>query len=151
MVSSRAATVAGYLAELPEDRRAEIERVRDLVNGALPPGYVEGIGYGMIGWVVPLTRYPDTYNGQPLVYAGLAAQKNYNSLYLNCVYASQNRTERLETAWASAGKKLDMGKSCIRFKKADDLALDVIRDEIASTTPDEFIQIYEEGRASGAR
>ena len=151
MVSSRAATVAGYLAELPEDRRAEIERVRDLVNGALPPGYVEGIGYGMIGWVVPLTRYPDTYNGQPLVYAGLAAQKNYNSLYLNCVYASQNRTDRLKREWASAGKKLDMGKSCIRFKKADDLALDVIRDEIASTTPDEFIQIYEEARASGAR
>ena len=149
MVSSKAATVADYLAELPEDRRAEIERVRDLVNEALPEGYREGMGFGMIGWVVPLERYPDTYNKQPLAYAALAAQKNSNSLYLNCVYASKERTERLKAAFGAAGKKLDMGKSCIRFKQADDLALDAIRDEIASTTPDEFIRIYEEARASG--
>ena len=150
MVSSQAATVSDYLRELPEDRRAEIERVRDLINSALPDGYREGIGYGMIGWVVPLERYPDTYNKQPLGYAALAAQKNYNSLYLNCVYASKERTEKLRAAFAAAGKKLDMGKSCIRFKSADDLALDAIRDEIASTTPDQFIRIYEEARASGA-
>jgi hypothetical protein len=144
-----ATTVAQYLAELPSDRRAEIERVRDAVNSALPDGYVEGIGYGMIGWVVPLDRYPETYNKQPLAYAGLAAQKNHNSLYLNCVYASKLRTERLKAAFDEAGKKLDMGKSCVRFKKADELALDVIRDEIASTNPDEFIRIYEEARKSG--
>ena len=150
MVISKAATVADYLAELPVDRRAEIERVRDLINEAIPDGYREGIGYGMIGWVVPLERYPDTYNGQPLAYAGLAAQKNYNSLYLTCVYASKERTERLKAAFAAAGKKLDMGKSCIRFKKADDLALDPIREEIASTKPDEFIKIYEEARTSGS-
>lgn len=150
MVISKAATVADYLAELPVDRRAEIERVRDLINEAIPDGYREGIGYGMIGWVVPLERYPDTYNGQPLAYAGLAAQKNYNSLYLTCVYASKERTERLKAAFAAAGKKLDMGKSCIRFKKADDLALDLIREEIASTKPDEFIKIYEEARTSGS-
>lgn len=149
MVSSRATTVADYLAELPPDRRAEIERVRDLINQALPDGYREGIGYGMIGWVIPLERYPDTYNKQPLAYAGLAAQKNSNSLYLNCVYASKVRTERLKKAFAVAGKKLDMGKSCIRFKKVDDLALEAIREEIASTTPDEYIRIYEEARASG--
>ena len=149
MVISKATTVADYLAELPEDRRVEIERIRDLINEAIPDGYREGIGYGMIGWVVPLERYPDTYNKQPLAYAGLAAQKNYNSLYLTCAYASKERTERLKAAFAAAGKKLDMGKSCIRFKKADDLALDHIRDEIASTTPDEFIKIYEEARVSG--
>ena len=97
----------------------------------------------MIGWVVPLERYPETYNGQPLVYVGLAAQKNYNSLYLNCVYASTERTERLRRSWSAAGKELDMGKSCIRFRCADDLALDVVRDEIASTTPDEYIALYE--------
>ena len=146
MVSSRAATVADYLAELPPERRAEIEKVRDIVNGALPPGYREGIGYGMIGWVIPLDDYPVTYNGQPLAYAGLAAQKNYNALYLNCVYASTERTERLRARWKAAGKKLDMGKSCIRFKRADDLALDVVRDEIASTTPEQFIAIYEAAR-----
>jgi hypothetical protein len=149
VVSSKAATVADYLAELPADRRADIKAVRDLINAALPDGYVEGIGYGMIGWVVPLVRYPNTYNGQPLVYAGLAAQRNYNSLYLNCVYASKQRAERLKSNFAAAGKKLDMGKSCIRFKRADDLALEVVRDEIASTTPVEFIRIYEEARSSG--
>ena len=150
MVSSKAATVADYLAELPADRRAEIKRVRDLINSVLPAGYREGMGYGMIGWVIPLERYPDTYNKQPLAYAALAAQKNSNSLYLNCVYASKERTERLKAAFATAGKKLDMGKSCIRFKKADDLALDAIAEEIASTTPDEYIRIYEEARASGS-
>jgi uncharacterized protein YdhG (YjbR/CyaY superfamily) len=143
VVSSKATTVADYLAELPDDRRAEIERVRDVINDALPEGYREGMAWGMIGWVIPLDRYPSTYNGQPLAYAGLAAQKNANSLYLNCVYASEERTERLKQSWAAAGKKLDMGKSCIRFKQADDLALDVLREEIASTTPEQFIAIYE--------
>jgi len=150
VVSSKAATVADYLAELPADRRAEIKRVRDLINSVLPAGYREGMGYGMIGWVIPLERYPDTCNKQPLAYAALAAQKNSNSLYLNCVYASKERTERLKAAFATAGKKLDIGKSCIRFKKADDLALDAIAEEIASTTPDEYIRIYEEARASGS-
>ena len=150
MVSSKAATVADYLAELPADRRDELERVRNLINSALPDGYREGMGYGMIGWVVPLERYPDTYNKQPLAYAALAAQKNSNSLYLNCVYASKERSERLKAAFAAAGKKLDMGKSCIRFKKAEDLALDAIAEEIASTAPDEYIRIYEEARTSGA-
>jgi len=149
VVSSRAATVADYLAELPDDRRAELERVRDVVNAALPDGYREGMGYGMIGWVIPLERYPETYNKQPLAYAGLAAQKNYNSLYLNCVYASKERAERLKSAFAAAGKRLDMGKSCIRFRRADELALDAIRDEIASVPPDEFIKLYDEARASG--
>ena len=143
MVSSSAATVADYLAELDSARRAEIETVRDLVNAALPAGYREGMGYGMIGWVIPLEDYPDTYNGQPLAYAGLAAQKNSNSLYLNCVHASVERAERLKQAWAAAGKKLDMGKSCIRFRRASDLALDVLRDEIASTPPADFIALYE--------
>jgi hypothetical protein len=143
VVSSTAATVADYLAELEPQRRVEIETVRDLVNAALPAGYVEVMSYGMIGWVIPLADYPDTYNRQPLGYAGLAAQKNSNSLYLNCVYASAERAERLKAAWAASGKKLDMGKSCIRFKRAADLALDVVADEIAATTPAEFIALYE--------
>ena len=143
MVSSKAATVAAYLDELPPERRAEIEKIRDVVNAALPAGYREGMGFGMIGWVIPVEDYPDTYNGQPLAYAGLAAQKHSNSLYLTCVYASAERTERLKAAWAATGRKLDMGKSCIRFKRADDLALDLIRLEIASTTPEQFIAMYE--------
>ncbi|MDQ3079699.1 MAG: DUF1801 domain-containing protein [Pseudomonadota bacterium] len=148
MVSSNAATVSDYLSELEPERRKEIETVRDIVNMALPAGYVEIMAYGMIGWVIPLADYPDTYNKQPLAYAGLAAQKNSNSLYLNCAYASPDRTDQFRKAWAASGKKLDMGKSCIRFNRADDLALDVIRDEIAATTPAEFIAVYERTRPS---
>lgn len=151
MVSSKAATVADYLAELPAERRAEIDAVRNLVNDALPAGYVERMNWGMINWEVPLELSGPTYNGQPLAYAALAAQKNTNSLYLNCVYASAERTERLKAAAAAEGKKLDMGKSCIRFKRADQLPLDLIREEIASTTPQEFVGIYEQARASGGR
>ncbi len=146
MVSSKAATVADYLAELTPDRRAEIELVRNLVNQAIPAGYVERMNWGMIAWEVPLDLSGPTYNGQPLAYAALAAQKNANSLYLNCVYASEERAERLRDAAQAAGKKLDMGKSCIRFKRAEQLPLDVIRDELASTGPEEFVAIYEAAR-----
>ena len=151
MVSSKAATVAQYLAELPADRRAEIEKVRDLVNAALPAGYREGMGFGMIGWVVPLEAYPDTYNKQPLAYAGLAAQKNYNSLYLTCVYASKERTEQLRKAAAAAGKKLDMGKSCVRFKSPEDLPLDVVGSVIAAVSAEKWIEIFEKSRKGRGR
>jgi hypothetical protein len=147
MVSSRAATVADYLDDLPADRRAEIGALRDLIHQALPAGYVECINWGMITWEVPLELSGPTYNGQPLAYAALAAQKNSNSLYLNCVYASEARTERLKAAANAEGKKLDMGKSCIRFKRADQLPLEGIREVIASTTPKEFVAIYEAARA----
>jgi hypothetical protein len=143
MVSSSAATPEAYIAELPPERAALVAHVRDLVNANLAPGYSEGMGWGMIGWIVPLSRYPVTYNGQPLVYAGLAAQKNHTALYLNCVYASEARTERLRAAFAAAGKKLDMGKSCIRFRKLDDLAEDALAEAIRSTPVETFIAEYE--------
>jgi uncharacterized protein YdhG (YjbR/CyaY superfamily) len=147
MVSSKAATPEAYIAELPPERRDLISRVRDLVNANLPDGYVERMSWGMISWELPLERYPNTYNGQPLVYAGLSAQKNHNALYLNCVYASEERTRRLKEAYAAAGKKLDMGKSCIRFKKAEDLAEDVLAEAIRSAPAEEFIAEYERSRA----
>ena len=146
MVSSKAATPEAYLAELPPERAALISHVRDLVNAHLPPGYVERMSWGMISWEVPLERYPDTYNGQPLAYAGLAAQKNHCALYLNCVYASEARTARLREAWAAEGRKLDMGKSCIRFKNRDDLAEEVLARTIASVPVDAFIAEYEASR-----
>jgi hypothetical protein len=147
VVSSKAATVADYLAELPEDRRAVVSAMRDLVNASLPAGYDEVMRWGMINWEVPLGVSGPTYNGQPLSYAALAAQKNAYSLYLSCTYARPEGTERLKKAAKAAGKKLDMGKSCIRFRKADDLPLDAIRDEIASTTPEQFVAINERARA----
>lgn len=146
MVSSKAPNPEAYLAELAPERAAFVARLRDLINANLPPGYVEKMSWGMIGWEVPLERYPDTYNGEPLVYAGLAAQKNHTALYLNCVYASQARTERLKTAWAAAGRKLDMGKSCLRFKRPEDVAEGVLAETIRSIPVERFIAEYEAGR-----
>ena len=146
MVSSKAATPEAYIAELPPERQELIARIRDIVNANLPDGYVERMSWGMIGWELPLERYPDTYNGQPLVYAGLAAQKNHTALYLNCVYASEERTRRMTKAWAAAGKKLDMGKSCLRFKRADQLAEDVLAETMRSVPVEVFVAEYEAGR-----
>jgi len=146
MVSSKAATPEAYIAELPPERRELVSRVRELVNANLPAGYVERMSWGMIGWELPLERYPDTYNQQPLVYAGLAAQKNHAALYLNCIYASEERTRRLREAYAAAGKKLDMGKSCIRFKKAEELAENALAEAIASVPVEDFIAEYERTR-----
>ena len=147
MARSDAATPDAYLAELEPGRAAELRRVRDTVNAAMPNGYVERMAWGMISWEVPMEVSGPTYNKQPLVYAALAAQKNYNALYVNCAYASAERTEQLRRAFADAGKKLDMGKSCIRFQRADDLPLDAIAREIGSTTPEEFARVYAAQRA----
>jgi hypothetical protein len=146
MVSSKAPTPEAYLAELPPERAALVSRLRDLINANLPAGYVERMSWGMIGWEVPLQRYPDSYNGQPLVYAGLAAQKNFTALYLNGVYASEARTERLKAEWTATGRKLDMGKSCLRFKRAEDVAEEVLAETIRSVPVDRFIDEYEAGR-----
>lgn len=147
MVSSAASTVSEYLASLPPERRAVITAVRKLIRGSLPKGYREAMNYGMINYEIPLTRYPNTYNGRPLTYVALAAQKNKYSLYLTCAYMDEARATRLRNAHARAGKKLDMGKSCVRFKSLDDLELDAIASEIASTTPAQFIERYEAARA----
>ena len=148
MVSSRAATVAEYLTELPADRRADIATLRERVSLAMPNGFVEEMRFGMIGWVVPLDLFSKTRDGQPLVYTALAAQKNYNALYLTCLAASADRTERLRAASAASGKRLDMGKSCIRFRRMDDLAIEAIMSEIASTTPQQFIAACEAVRSA---
>lgn len=146
MVSSAAATVEAYLAELPPERRAVVAAVRTLVNAHLPEGYVEGMHWGMIGWVIPLSRYPVTYNKQPLIYAALAAQKNNYALYLMCAY-SDSQTERdLRAAYAAAGLKLDMGKSCLRFRGLDALLQPAVATAIASTPVETHITRYEASR-----
>ena len=139
MARSDASTPDAYLAELPVDRAAEVARVRSLINDSLPGGYVERMAWGMISWEVPIEVSGPTYNKQPLVYAALAAQKNHNALYMNCTYASAERTERLRARFAATGHKLDMGKSCIRFRSASDLDLDAISEAIAAVTPEEFV------------
>lgn len=146
MASSKAATVDEYLAELPEERRRVMAAVRKLVRKHLPRGYEEAMQYGMIGWGIPLERYPDTYNKQPLGYVALAAQKHYYSLYLMCAYTDSKAEKALKEGFAKAGKKLDMGKCCVRFKSLDDLPLDVIGAAVASHTPEDMIAIYEASR-----
>ena len=147
MASSKAKTVEEYLAELPEDRRAVIASVRALVNRHIPDGYVEAMSWGMIAWEVPLSRYPTTYNKQPLSYVALAAQKQYYALYLTTCHENSAQDVVLRNAYADAGKRLDMGKSCLRFKALDDLLPDVIGGVIASTPVDAHIAHYEASRA----
>jgi len=140
MATSGAATVQEYLDELTEDRAAVVAHVRDLVNASLPRGYVEGMLYGMITWMVPLETYPDTYNGKPLAYVSLAAQKNYYALYLMGVYADSAQEARLREEWVARGTKLDMGRSCLRFRRLDDLHEDLVADVIAAVPLDEYVQ-----------
>jgi hypothetical protein len=151
MASSKAATVEEYLEELPPDRRAIVASVRDLVRRNLPQGYRETMNWGMISYELPLERYPNTYNKQPLGYAALAAQKNNFTLYLHAVYQDEKRRAWLEREFKKAGKKLDMGKSCLHFKRLEDLPLDVIARAIGSTPPERLIEQYEASRRkSGA-
>ena len=146
MVMSKATTVADYLAELPADRRKTLSAVRAVVRKNLPKGYKESIGYGMICYTVPLSIYPQTYNCQPLCYAALAAQKNYCAIYLMNVYGDAPTAKAFREGFKRAGKKLDMGKSCVRFKTADDLPLDVIGRTIAATPMKAFIERFERAR-----
>ena len=140
-MQSKATTVAKYLADLPEDRRAALKAVRTVIQKNLPKGYVEGMDYGYIAWTVPLSVYPDTYNGQPLFYAALASQKNHMALYLMCAYGDGPVKQKLVAGFRAAGKKLDMGKSCIRFRKLDDLPLDVIGEVAAAVPMKKYIEI----------
>ena len=146
MATSKATTVDEYLAELPAERRAVVSAVRDVVRRNLPKGYTETMGFGMIGYGVPLARYPNTYNGQPLCYAAIAAQKNHYALYLMDAYSNPKRTAELEAVFERAGKRLDMGKSCVRFKSLADLPLDEIGKFIAAKPVDDFIAQYEKAR-----
>jgi hypothetical protein len=146
MASSKATTVEDYLAELPPERRAVVTAVRDVVRKNLPKGYTETMNWGMISYELPLSRYPNTYNGKPLSYAALAAQKNYFALYLPVVYQDAEQEAWLRDEFKKAGKKLDIGKSCVRFKRVEDLELGAIAKAIASTPPDKLIERQEAAR-----
>ncbi len=140
MVSSAATTPAAYLASLPPDRRRVVAAVRAMIRRRLPPGYVETMNWGMLSYEIPLRRYPDTYNKQPLMYLALAAQKNNYALYMTGVAKGEASRARLEAAYAAAGRKLDLGKSCLRFKSLAELPLDVIGDIVASTSVEQRIE-----------
>lgn len=131
------ASIDAYLAALPDDRKAALVALRKVFNTNLPKGYVETMNWGMICYEVPLATEPKTYNGKPLMYAALANQKNHIGVYLCGVYVDTGGEERFRKAWT--GKKLDMGKSCVRAKKLEDLDLDLIGKTIASMPVDMFV------------
>lgn len=145
-MQSKATSVKQYLAELPAERRAAISAIRQVILNNLLPGYEEGMLYGMIGYYVPHSLYPPGYHcdpRQPLGYAALASQKNYMSLYLSCVYCDESGRSWFREAWTKTGRKLDMGKSCVRFKSLDEVPLDVVGSAIKRMTVKQFIGSYE--------
>ncbi len=147
-MQSDADSVEDYLDSLPEDRRSAISTMRDVINEHLPEGYVEQMDWGMVSWVVPLDTKPDTYNGKPLCYAALASQKKHMAVYLMGMYSDGPELEWFRDQYAERGMKLDMGKSCVRFKQLDDVPLDVLGEAIGKIEVDEFIARYEASRGA---
>ena len=143
MVRSRAATVEEYLDSLPADRRAVVAAVREVILKNLPAGYQESMAWGVISYEIPLERYPKTYNKQPLMYAGLAAQKNYFAVYVMTA-CSPELEAWFRAEFKKAGKKLDMGKACVRFKKPEDLPLEVIGELIKRVPAKKYIKGIED-------
>lgn len=145
-MKSDVSTVDEYLATLPKDRRTAIETVRRVVLDHLPEGYEETIAFGMIAYVVPLTTHPDTYNGHPLMYAALASQKHHMALYLQSIYADTATASQFERDYRATGKRFDVGKSCVRFRRLEDLPLEVVGRAVAALTPSEFVTTSERAR-----
>jgi len=143
---SDAATVEEYLADLPDSRRAAISTVRTVILENLPDGVEEAMNWGMIAYEIPLARYPDTYNGQPLLYAALASQKNHMAVYLHSIYADPDTRAQFEEAYRESGKKLDAGASCVRFRTLENLPLDVVAKAVAAVDADTYIARYEKAR-----
>lgn len=153
-MQSKASTVNEYLAQLPPDRRAALEAVRAVILANLDKDYAEGMQYGMIGYAVPHSVFPPGYHcdpRQPLPFAGLASQKNHMSLYIMSAYGDGPERERFLQEWRKTGKKLDMGQACIRFKRVEDLALDVIGKAIKRMPARAYVEQYQRALAASGR
>lgn len=142
-----AKTVEEYLGALPEERQEMVQTLRSAVKSRLPAGFQETMQYGMISFVVPSERFPDTYNKQPLAIISIGNQKNYVSLYLMSHYGDAEAANWLKESFRDAGKRLDMGKSCLRFRKSDDIPVEVISQAAGRLSVDEFVQMYEASRS----
>ena len=138
-MQSNARTIDEYLSTLPPERAEQIATVREVILQNLPEGYEESMNWGMICYQVPLTTYPDTYNKQPLMYAALASQKNHMAVYLSGIYTFEEKRKSFEQAYKESGKRFDVGKSCVRFRKLEDLPLDLIGKSIAAIPSDDFV------------
>jgi len=139
-MQSKAKTIKEYLAEMPPARRAAIEKVRQTILENLPYGYEEAMNWGMITYQVPLEVYPDTYNKKPLMYAALANQKNHMAVYLTGIYMDEDLYQDFEEKYRDTGKRFDVGKSCVRFRKLEDLPLELIGESIGAISMEEFIE-----------
>ena len=151
-MSNRASTIKQYMDALPDDRRKALEAIRKVVKANLDPKVKEGIQYGMPAWFIPHSVYPDGYHctpAEPLPYASIASQKNHMALYLFCMYCEPEEVARFQREWKKTGKRLDMGKSCVRFKKLEDVPLDLIGDTIKRLTAKKFIEFYESNVKKG--
>lgn len=135
-------TVDAYMLSLPPARRKIISVLRSIIVDNLPKGYQEGMEYGMIAYYIPISKYPKTYNGQPLGYISIASHKDYVSLYLMAIYGVGDAEFR--RAYRRTGKRLDMGKSCVRFRSLDDIPTQLIAETVARYAPEEFIKLYEQ-------
>ena len=146
-MQSKAPTPDAYMAEIPEERQKAFNKLRSVIKKNLPKGFSETMGYGMMGWVVPHSKYPAGYHcnpKDPLPFIGIASQKNFIAIYHMGVYANPALLKWFTTAHAKASpKKLDMGKSCIRYKKPDDIPYELIGELASKMTPDEWIALYE--------
>ena len=149
-MNSKAATPEEYIAELPEDRKGAIIKIREVINANLPKGFEEGMGYGMMAYFVPFSLYPAGYHcppKQPLPFINLASQKNFIALYHSGIYADNDLMEWFVAEYPKHCKrKLDTGKSCVRFKKMDDIPYELIGQLVAKMTPEQWIELYEEKR-----
>jgi hypothetical protein len=141
-------TVDDYLAQLEPDRREVLAPVVALVRGALQPGFEEAVSHGMATWSVPLSRLAKTYNGEPLMYTAVAAQKRHSSLYLMGLYAGADadREQEFRRRWTESGRRLDLGKSCLRFRTLADLDVDLLRETLGALSVDDYVALYERSR-----
>jgi hypothetical protein len=140
--AARPSTVEEYLAGLSPEKRAVVVAARKLVHANIPKGYAEFMSWRVINWGIPLSQFANTYNGHPLCYIALGAQKNYASLYLMGCSGDAKQTDYLKDEFKKAGKKFDMGKSCLHFKTLDDLELKSVGKVIGMVTPEQFLDRY---------
>ena len=140
-MQSDAKAVEDYLAELPGDRFEALTKLREVILDRIPDGYEEAMNWGMITYQVPLATYPDTYNGRPLMYAALASQKNHFAVYLSGIYQDDGKRDAFLEAYKKTGKRLDVGQSCVRFRKYEDIPFDVIGDAVAAIPVEEFVSV----------
>jgi len=145
-MQSKAKSVAQYLASLPPERAEAIKKVRAVILKNLPPGYEENMNWGMISYQIPLSIFPDTYNGQPLLVAALASEKNYMSVHLMSIYSDPKMEKWFTNEYKKTGKRMDVGKSCVRFRNLENLPLKLIGEAISKVSVDDYITLYKSSR-----